>query len=408
MRAWRTVLRSTTLLLLAGAATMAPAALEAQPGRITVSGIVRDAGSGDPIVGVSVIHNSLVVAATNAAGMYEARELALDSVGFTLLYKRIGYATGAQDVAVPDTGSVVRVDVTLLPSPTEVERIVVSGERVAVANPGLVGFYERREQGFGTYLTGEEIARIGGTDLQPHLRRLRLHYGLDRSVNPFAGGLPTFPDSCFIAYLDGIRLMDLTAINEWIPASSLGGIELHRPEEFSHLPGEFVPPLHAGCETSFRVVMFWSKVQQEPSPFEFGMHLGAQVGGEENSFAQYVGAQFITRVRSGASTLRLHVDVDARVGGDGSKWMALLYLTARPFGRRSPLYAGLGGGLSKRSTIADAGSGESLAAHHTVLSGLSFDVAFVRPFVEVLVLDPLQPSRIAVFSQAGARIVLGS
>lgn len=392
-----------TILLIT--ASGAPTGLFAQQVNLTISGTVRDAGSGDPIHTASIVHNGVVVAMTNDAGVYEVPKLPVDGAGFTLVYRRIGYGANVKEVALPDTGSAVSVDVMLLPAPTDLERIVVSGERIAVANPGLVGFYERRERGFGRYLTGDEIERIGGVDLVNHLRRLRVRAQPADLRDPFSR--PTFSD-CYAAYIDGVRLIDLTTINEWISATTLGGIEVHRPNEISNLPKEFVAPPPPGCMTTAGVVMFWSRVLREPSPFEFGVHLGGLYGGENEASGQYLGASFITRVRSGESTLRILLDLNARVGGETSRWQALLNLVVRPFGYGSPLYTGLGAGLSKRGSVEVGDLRESLAGHHTILAGLDFAAAFVRPFVQVYVLDPLAPSRVALSSSLGVKIQLGS
>ena len=92
--------------------------------------------------------------------------------------------------------------------------------------------------------------------------------------------------------------------------------------------------------------MFWSKVQREPSPFEVGVQVGAQVNRSADR-GQYLGVKFITPVRTGYSTVRLHLDVNVRVGGQGNKGQALINLAMRPFGSGSPLYAGTGFGLAR-------------------------------------------------------------
>jgi hypothetical protein len=378
-----------------------PLLLSAQTRSITVSGVVRDASTGQPIPAVSVIRDTMVVAVTNEEGRYRTQEMETRAGVFTLLYRRLGYSSSGQNVSVPETGTEIQLDITLLPTPTDVDRIVVQGERMAIANPGLVGFYERREQGFGRYLTGEEIRRIGGTDLTNHLRLLQIRPQPRDETDPFAR--TTF-SHCIAAYVDGVRLLDLTTINEWVPASSLGGIEVHRPNEFSHLPHEFVPPPPPGCRETERVIMFWSKVQRGPSPFEIGMHVSFLFTGDHGS-ARYLGGQFVTPVSSRMSTLRLHLHIDARVAGEGSKWRALINLTMRPFGHRSPLYAGAGFGIGKKAQSATDGPSESIEAVHAVLAGMSLNVAYLRPFLEVQILNPLTPSRTGVVSLLGMRFL---
>lgn len=373
----------------------------AQPRTITVTGIVRDAASGLPISAVTVVFDTTAVAVTNEEGRYRTQEIEARGGTISLFYRRLGYASSGSDVLVPDSATEVRADITLLPAPTDVERIVVQGERMAIANPGLVGFYERREEGFGRYLTGEEIGRIGGMDLQNHLRRLRVRALPRDQRDPFAR--PEF-SSCIAAFVDGVRLLDVTTINEWVPASSLGGIEFHRPNELSHLPAEFVPPPPPGCRAIAGVIMFWSKVQRDPSPFEIGVVASSLYGGDAGR-ARYVGGKFVTPVRSRIRTLSLHINVDARIAGDGALWRALFNLGFRPFGRGTPLYTGTGFGVKKEEPAGSGAPGESIAAVHTVMVGLSVDVARFRPFVEAQVLDLIGPRRVGVVSMVGVRFL---
>lgn len=374
-----------------------------QEREITVSGVVREASSGAPIVAVSVIYRDVVVAMTDGDGVFSTVGLATSNSTLNIVFRRIGYHATERDIELSDSESVFTLDVMLMPAATEVERIVVPGERVAVANPGLVEFYERREQGYGSYLTAEEIARIGGNDLQNHLRRLRLHYGLRRSMNLLDGGTPTFPDTCFVAFVDGVRLADLTAINDWVPPSSLGGIELYRPEDLAHLPGKYVQPPAGGCGRNYRVILFWSKVLPEPSSFEFGIHVGSRVSGSDGR-AQYVGGKFVTPVRRGRNTHRLHIDMAFRVNGSGDKTVGMMNISLRPFGQRSPLYAGSGLGFTRRSDAVTARRGESLSGHHTIIIGVSGAMSMLSPFAEAQILDPLYPNSVSASMSFGLSV----
>jgi len=104
--------------------------------------------------------------------------------------------------------------------------------------------------------------------------------------------------------------------------------------------------------------------------------------------------------------MRLRLDVNVNVGGSGGRWQAVLNLTSRPFGNRSPLYVGIGAGISKRANVTEVRPSESLAAHHVLLAGLSLGAARLRPFVEAQVFDPLQPSRTAIAPRLGLRYLV--
>ncbi len=376
-------------------ASIAPPALDAQHRTIAVSGRVRDARSGEPVVAVSVLFDSVIVAATDETGRFQTPELQVGDPTVLLFFRRIGYATTVREIEVPELGAVVQVDVTLAPSPTGLEQIVVAGERVVLTNPGLAGFYERRELDFGRYLTEEEIDRSKGYDLAPQLRRLRVPIGLADLRDPF--GKPTFRQ-CYIAYLDGIRLMDLSTIDQWVPASHLAAIEFYGDERYHRLPGEFIPvgPFDEICG----VILFWSKAPRRPSPVEFGGHLSAQLAGDRGG-GQFVGGRIVIPVRGALSTLQLRAAFDARLGDAGDRWRAFINVTLRPLGYSSPWYAGTGFALVKPDSDFGSEDGGNIEPHHTVVTGLRIRWGKLRPFLELQVLDPLRPTQAAAFSFLG-------
>jgi hypothetical protein len=105
--------------------------------------------------------------------------------------------------------------------------------------------------------------------------------------------------------------------------------------------------------------------------------------------------------------MRVQMDADVRASGEGDAWQVFVNLTTRPFGWQSPLYGGMGPGVSKRTEIPHALGRESLAAHHSIIVGFSANFAGARPFAEALLLDPMQPSRTAIGVRLRTRLLLG-
>jgi len=93
----------------------------------SISGVVRDAGSGETLILANVIlQNTTVGAATNTAGFYSLVDIAPGS--YVLVCSYIGYSPATLEVNVED-GSRLRVDIQLQPGGLSVGEIVVSAER---------------------------------------------------------------------------------------------------------------------------------------------------------------------------------------------------------------------------------------------------------------------------------------
>lgn len=93
-----------------------------QTGAATVSGVVRDESTGEPIVGARVAISDLRRATPSTAGGHF--KLARVPVGMHhLTVRRLGYASRALDVIVPSEGAVVNV--SLRPTPLELSGIEV-------------------------------------------------------------------------------------------------------------------------------------------------------------------------------------------------------------------------------------------------------------------------------------------
>ncbi len=386
-------MRGASLRITAFAAlfvTFAVVPLGGQQVAVSVMGTVRDAASGQTISTVSVLLDDVIITMTDERGTFHIPELRADSSHVRLVFRRIGYATTARDILIPDDRTSINVDVLLPRSATGLEQIIIEGERIALTNPGLEGFYQRREEGFGRYLTQDQIERRMGKDLTPQLRQVGVNVGLVDLRDPFA----TVPlPGCIVAYLDGIRLMDLSTINQTVPPIRLAAIEAYLDQNFTRLPREFVPLGSCG------VILFWSRKPNQPSPVELGVYVASQEGNGRTG--KVVGGQLVFPVRRGMSSLQLHAAFDMRLGDRGDRWHTFASLTFRPFGYSSPWYAGGGVALAKREEVLGTGSSGDMEAHYTLVTGLFARLANLRPFVEFRVLDFLQPSKIWVLPVIG-------
>lgn len=362
-------------------AVWTPPTIHAQERTVRVFGTVTNATSGLAVRDVSVMHRGSVVATTDDDGAFETPPLPVQGTQLALLFQRVGYAPLAHVLDAPPLRSELHVQLAMDQLPTELETIVVEGQRIVIRNPGLVGFYNRREEGFGRYLTEAEIDRAKSFDLTPYMRRLRT------------------PTRCpLVVYLDGIRMPSLEVVNELVPPPLLGGIELYADERKEQLPREFTP---AGL--SCGVILFWTRDPKGPSPIEVGVHYAAQLTGE-GSRTRLFGGRMIFPLRGGSSTLHIHVGFDMNLEEQGDDWYFSLTPAVRPLGGQSRWYVGTGLGLAKRQL---GGNDEDVVAHHVLMTGVSLPLGVLGPFLEVRLLDPVRPSVARLFVFSGVNLRFG-
>lgn len=129
----------------------------------TIVGVVRDAGTGQPLVAVELT-------AIDSTG--EARASALtDSLGvfrlagmgpgtFTLEAERLGAETARTQAVVVNANERLQVDIPLRPEAIELQQIVVQERRRLSGR--LAEYYERLERGsgFGRFITRDQLDRV--------------------------------------------------------------------------------------------------------------------------------------------------------------------------------------------------------------------------------------------------------
>ncbi len=374
-----------------------PEGVHAQERILTVNGTVTNETSGRGVSAVSVLYDGAVIAVTDDDGRYAFR-LPISDVRIDIAFQRIGFRRHVEVRDVPDGGGVVTVDVSLVPIPTVLEEITVDGRQITVRNPGLVGFYQRRELGYGRYLTEEEIDRAKGFDMSNLFRRLR------------------FPSSCtgftpLVVYLDGIRVTDmpngdggttsaLERINRILAPGQLGGIELYADERRTQLPPEFIPP---GPYCS--VAMFWTRNPKGPSGATLTAHFGSVVGrGSDARFA--MGAGFGFPLRAG-STLKFNISAQVPLERAVDAWRVFMQATGHPLGHDSPWYLGLGVVIVKPQNTIGGSAPSLLDAGPMVVTGLRLRRAVVNPFAELRLLYPTSPDRLSGMMVVGLGFDIG-
>ena len=369
-------------------AVWTPPTLHAQERTVRVFGTVTNATSGLAVRDVSVMHRGSVVATTDDDGAFETPPLPVHGTRLALLFQRVGYAPLAHVLDAPPLRSELHVQLAMDQLPTELETIVVEGQQIVIRNPGLVGFYNRREEGFGRYLTEAEIDRAKSFDLTPYMRRLRVG----------AGGATCTPLTPVVLYVDGIRFPSFQVVNAMLPPSIVGGVEVYMDERVAQLPHDLIPAgPHCG------VMLFWTRDPKGPSPIEVGVHYAAQLTGEGSS-TRLLGGRMIFPLRGGSSTLHIHVGFDVNLEEQGDDWYFSLTPAVRPLGGQSRWYVGTGLGLAKRQL---GGNDEDVVAHHVLMTGVSLPLGVLGPFLEVRLLDPVRPSVARLFVFSGVNLRFG-
>ena len=208
---------------------------------------VRDAASAEPLARVEVRVEGLGVGGvTNERGELHLRGVPAGerTVDATLL----GYAPGRASVVVPAEGR-AEVAIELEPAPVELDPVDV------VAEGGVLeqhGFFERRENGQGTFFTRAEIERLRPRLLSDILRRVP-----GMSLTPTRTGarasLRGARPSCGIQYyLNGV-LAPWFDVDQVLP-NDVEGLEIYRG-------AATIPPAFNRGTALCGVVLIWTRAR---------------------------------------------------------------------------------------------------------------------------------------------------
>ncbi len=222
------------------------------PPRVTLTGTVVDPAGELPIEEADVAFNGAVVATTDARGKFRVEGVAADWGSNVVEVRRIGYAPMTDEVWVQEPVTTFDVEITLHKLPVGLPPVVV------IADPGQVAgrmraFYQRRRQGFGHFLTREEIAQRNTTSTTELLRQMpglsirRTSSGLEIPVIP-QGGRVCSPK----IFVDGLPQSGSIDLNSKLNTEWLEGIEVYtRPSD--------VPPAYNSSGAVCGAILVWTR-----------------------------------------------------------------------------------------------------------------------------------------------------
>lgn len=254
-----------------------------------IAGLVRDTtGAGIAGAQISIAGIDLRVE-SDASGRFV---LARVPTGPTMLFvRRLGFTPTSVAVVVR-SDSTVSVTVTVAEIARELSPVVVRAQRPSHYTGYLAGFYERRDRGFGRFITGDEIRKRDPIQLTDMLRSVP---GI-RVSSPGVGdaSVRIRGNQCApLVWLDGMAAAAAEFDIDALSPISIAGIEIY--SGIASVPGEFVMPFgRTPCGT----IVIWSR-QGERRP---GKTLtAAQLASLVANLQAYTADQVEEAVRTDAS-----------------------------------------------------------------------------------------------------------
>jgi hypothetical protein len=226
------------LLTLLGLVPLGPSQLTVAQ---TVRGSLRDSETRAPVInGTVALRNEMgtVVArtATDERGAYEMT--ARVSGTYSLFAVGLGYRSTPTGSFQLLEGDSVTIDITLSPEPLELDPLSVAAKRQrTAAKLTRNGFYERQRQGFGSFLTPQQIRRwpaINVADILEHAPFVHVERmgvsGTNVTVRKYGNCRPTI-------YVDGNRLQPGWDVESAVSPETIVAVEVFRGA--SEIPLEF-------------------------------------------------------------------------------------------------------------------------------------------------------------------------
>lgn len=216
------------------ARTAAADAAAGAPQQAVVTGIVTDAGTGQPLSGAELrVDGSELSALTDAAGRYALEDVPAGT--HTLVASMVGYSEAREAVTV--TGTTASVNFALTASPLPLDEMVVTGTIAATqlrAVPSPV-----------SVITADEIARRGVVRFQEIFQSIpgvgvAADHGREHLSFLYVRGANTLQpigNSAIKTYIDGVEVANpVYALNQ-IDPTSIERVELIRGPQGSTLHG---------------------------------------------------------------------------------------------------------------------------------------------------------------------------
>jgi hypothetical protein len=223
----------------------------------TVRGHLYDSETRSPIVnGTVALRNDLGTVvdrtATDEQGAYELTARAPGT--YSLFAVGLGYRSTPTGSFQLMEGDSVTIDITLSPEPLELDPLSVEARRQRmVAKLTHHGFYDRQKQGFGSFLTPEQIRRwpaINVVDILEHapfvhIERMGVAFAPRIEVSKYGKCEPTI-------YVDGRKLLPwpLGDVESVVNAEEVVAVEVYR--------GEAQIPLQWAQFETCGVILIWT------------------------------------------------------------------------------------------------------------------------------------------------------
>lgn len=295
------------LVLMTGAAG-APAAQEgarASGAEGAIAGAVRDS-SGMAIAGAEVaVAGTALLGHTDERGAFRLAPVPLGAA--TLRVRRLGFHPAVMAVVVEE-GAGEQVIVVLGQLPQDLAPVVVRAARRRELGP-MAGFEERREQGFGRFITRADIEKRNPhqtTDLLRSIPGVNL-----TSTRNIRNAVRVRNSPCApIVWLDGMPLTAAEFDLDFLDPKLIEGIEVYSGVST-------VPPQYMGTrgEGSCGAIVIWSKVVEPRRKQPKRVDVAAQIAALRIFTAEQVDVP--ARADSGALLAPMYPDSLWRAGISG-------------------------------------------------------------------------------------------
>lgn len=229
------------------------------PGRFI--GRVRDGESGQGLWGVGVrVLDSFMAVLTDELGRFSFDEM--EPGTYAVEFNGYGYAARVDTVEVA-AGQTTEAQVPMRVDPIDLEPIEVVVERRELKLE-QIGFYERRSEGWGSFIDLEDIEEQSPSRMTDLFGRVPGSVLLSNPGNPLqrfvvlrGGNRSSFSGMCFPAvWLDGVRVHESgeepAMIDDIVSLTAIAGIEV-----FPTSAG--VPVQYGGLDAACGVLLLWSR-----------------------------------------------------------------------------------------------------------------------------------------------------
>jgi len=203
----------------------------------TITGTVRDS-TGAAINGAKISVTGIALTAeSDDKGAFVLHAVPQGSASIHV--RRLGFAPASANVVVA-SGTTAHVDFVVKQVAQALRAVVVNAKRPRHYEGYLAGFNERRDRGFGRFITDDEIAERAPLRITDMLRMVP---GLHISTNdPGQSHVRIRGNSCWPSvWVDGASANAGEFDLDWLTPSDIVGIEIY--SSIATVPPQFVDPL---------------------------------------------------------------------------------------------------------------------------------------------------------------------